>query len=78
MSSKESAAKLDLAIESLPEFVSPYRLAQIESQMRDRQIPPQKLYGYIRQGYIAAGANSTGKIQIARSEAARYLASQAK
>ncbi len=74
----EKHQKLDTAIEQLSDFVSPYGLAKIETAMRGKKIPPQKLYGYVRQGYIKATTNSTGKIQIERAEAARYLATQAK
>ena len=74
----EKHQNLDAAVEQLSDFVSPYGLAKIESAMRGKTIPPQKLYGYVRQGYIVASANSTGKIQIERAEAARYLATQAK
>lgn len=55
------------------EFYSPYRIAKIESQLRSKNIPPQKLYGYCRQGYIKFSKNSTGKIQISKSEATKYL-----
>ena len=73
-----NSQKLDTAVEQLSDFQSPYRLSKIESAMRGKTIPPQKLYGYVRQGYIVASTNSTGKIQIERAEAARYLATQAK
>jgi len=54
-------------------FVSPYKLSQIESTLRGSQIPPQKLYGYVSKGYVKATTGSTGKLQISRSEAAKYL-----
>lgn len=55
------------------EFYSPYALAKIESKLRDKDIPPQKLYGYVRQGYVTATKNSTGKLQISRKDASTYL-----
>lgn len=55
------------------EFVSPYRLAAIESIVRGKTIPPQKLYGYVRQGYIRKSVNSTGKLQISRNDCKEYL-----
>ncbi len=56
--------------------VSPYRLAKIESQLRGKTIPPQKLYGYVAAGRIASSTNDLGKIQIVREEALRYLGTQ--
>ena len=53
--------------------VSPYRLGKIGSVLRGKEIPPQKLYGYVRQGYIKATLNELGKMQIAQEEARRYL-----
>jgi len=55
------------------DFISPYRLSKLESELRDVSIPPQKLYGYVRQGYIKATKNSTGKLQISRDAANEYL-----
>ncbi len=52
---------------------SPYRVAKIESQLRRKTIPPQKLYGYVRQGYITAKLNELGKMEITQEEARRYL-----
>lgn len=60
------------------EFVSPYKLSKLESTLRNKRIPPQKLYGYIRNGYLKGSVNSTGKIQISRKEQIRYLNSQVK
>jgi hypothetical protein len=61
---------------SSAKFVSPYRLAKIESELRGRTIVPQKIYGYVRKNYIAADLNSTGKIEIKFDEAVRYLERQ--
>ena len=58
------------------EFYSPYKVSQIESELRNVKIPPQKLYGYVRQGYIKHTINSTGKIQISKDEVVRYLLTQ--
>lgn len=75
MSSKEQDRIESL---TLPAFMSPYRLAKVESSVRGKVIPPQKLYGYVRQGYIKTSLNSTGKVQVAKEEAIRYLKTQAK
>ena len=71
-----SSKEQKIAELSLPEFMSPYRLAKFESVVRGKTVPPQKLYGYIRAGYLQGTENSTGKIQVAREEAVRYLKSQ--
>lgn len=55
------------------EFYSPYKVAKIESNLREKQIPPQKLYGYVRMGYIVSSTNSTGKLQISREDVFKYL-----
>lgn len=55
------------------EFISPYKLAKLESDVRGVSIPPQKLYGYVRQGYVKATVNSTGKLAITRESALEYL-----
>ena len=52
---------------------SPYKVAKIESQLRGKNIPPQKLYGYVRQGYITATLNELNKMEITQEEARRYL-----
>ncbi len=52
---------------------SPYRVGKIESVLRGKVIPPQKIYGYVRQGYIKSGLNELGKMSIERSEVLRYL-----
>jgi predicted site-specific integrase-resolvase len=54
-------------------FVSPYKLSKIESELRNTSIPPQKLYGYVSKGYIKSNLNSTGKIQISQKSASEYL-----
>ena len=61
----------------IPEFVSPYGLAKFESEVRGKTVPPQKLYGYIRAGYLKAGLSSTGKLQVAKADAIAYLTKQA-
>ena len=55
------------------DFVSPYKLSKIESELRGISIPPQKLYGYVSKGYISSTLNSTKKIQISSQEAEKYL-----
>ncbi len=55
------------------EFYSPYGVAKLESTLRGKNIPPQKLYGYVRNGYIQATKNSTGKLQISRTDVEDYL-----
>jgi predicted site-specific integrase-resolvase len=55
------------------DFCSPYKLAKIESELRNAAIPPQKLYGYVSKGYIVATQNSTGKLQISKEAAVAYL-----
>ena len=56
------------------EFISPYRLAKIEAILRNKpELPPQKIYGYIRQGYIKATLNDLGKMQVSKEESIRYL-----
>ena len=62
----------------IPDFMSPYRLSKLESQLRGKTVPPQKLYGYIRNGYLKASRNSTGKLQVARQDAEAYLTKQNK
>ena len=52
---------------------SPYRVGKIESVLRGKEIPPQKIYGYVRQGYISSTKNDLGKMQIERKEVLRYL-----
>ena len=75
--SKESQSSENRVTElNLPNFMSPYRLAKFESVLRGKTIPPQKLYGYLRQGYLKGSENSTGKIQISQDEAIRYLLTQ--
>lgn len=71
MNKQEITEKVNEAIQS--EFISPYRLGKIESVLRGKIVPPQKIYGYIRQGYIASELNELGKMTIARKEAVRYL-----
>ena len=63
------------SLESLltEDFFSPYRIAKFESELRGVTIPPQKLYGYVRNGYIKVTKNSTGKLQISKTEAEAYL-----
>ena len=53
--------------------VSPYRLGKLESEVRGRVIPPQKIYGYVRQGYIVATKNELGKLSISSGEAQAHL-----
>lgn len=60
------------------DFMSPYALAGIESKLRKVRVPPQKLYGYIRNGYLVATRNSTGKLQVSRDAAVTYLTRQVK
>ena len=57
-------------------FVSPYKLAKIESSLRGREIVPQKLYGYVRKNYITSTKSETGKIMISASDAVDYLIKQ--
>ncbi len=57
------------------DYVSPYKLGKIESVVRGRFIPPQKIYGYVRQGMIKSSLNSLGKMQIEKKEAIRHLVS---
>ncbi len=52
---------------------SPYRVGKIESVLRGKVIPPQKIYGYVRQGYINSTKNELGKMVIDREEVLRYL-----
>ncbi len=52
---------------------SPYRVGKIESSLRGKVIPPQKIYGYVRQGYISSTKNELGKMSIDREEVLRYL-----
>ncbi len=62
-------------IESLinSDELSPYRLGKVESVVRGKVIPPQKIYGYVRQGYIKSTKNQLGKMVISKEEAIRYL-----
>ncbi len=55
------------------DYVSPYKLGKIESVVRGRFIPPQKIYGYVRQGMIKSSLNNLGKMQIEKKEAIRHL-----
>ena len=60
-------------------YISPYRLAKLEATLREKpELPPQKIYGYIRQGYIKASLNNLGKKQVAKEEVYRYLIKQVK
>lgn len=59
------------------EFYSPYALAKLESELRGKFVPPQKLYGYVRQGYVKVSHNSTGKMQVSREEARKHLSKYA-
>ncbi len=65
--------KIDLEEIVTNEFYSPYSIAKIESTLRNKFVPPQKLYGYVRNGYVNATTNSTGKLQISRTDAIKYL-----
>ena len=58
------------------EYYSPYKLAKVESALRNKKIPPQKLYGYVSAGRISSSTNELDKIQISRDEAIRYLVTQ--
>ncbi len=79
MSNSKETSKLPNPIDLVvDDFVSPYGLAKLESEMRGHSIPPQKLYGYVRQGYLKASINSTGKMQIDRKNQLSYLIKQQK
>ncbi len=60
----------DMVVE---DFYSPYRVSKFESQLRGVSVPPQKLYGYVRNGYIKVTTNSTGKLQISQADVKAYL-----
>ena len=60
------------------EFYSPYKLSKLESTLRGKVIPPQKLYGYVRNGYIKSTKSTTDKIQISKEESIKYLTKQVK
>ena len=51
---------------------SPYKLSRIESEMREKIVPPQKLYNYVAKGYIEATKNAKG-ISILQEDAIKYL-----
>jgi predicted site-specific integrase-resolvase len=48
-------------------FISPYALA------KEADVRPQMIYNYIKKGFITASVNSTGKLQVSREEADRWL-----
>jgi len=73
METQELQENLEKVISNLPDFVSPYRLGKIEGNVRGRNVPTQKIYGYLKNGYIRASKNELGKYQIERSEAERHL-----
>ena len=54
------------------EQYSPYQLARVESELRGKMIPPQKLYNYVAKGYIEATKNAKG-ISILQEDAIKYL-----
>jgi hypothetical protein len=52
--------------------VSPYRLAEVTSQVIGRQVRPQVVYSYVRQGFIKAHKNDLGKWVVARDVAVAW------
>jgi len=73
---KEIATQIEKLLKS--EFYSPYKLAKIESILRGKTIPPQKLYGYCKAGYLAFSLNNLEKMQISKENARIYLQKQIK
>ena len=67
----ESTPTIDEMVVS--DFYSPYRVSKFESALRGVTVPPQKLYGYVRNGYIKVTTNSTGKLQISNADVKVYL-----
>ena len=70
---QERLEQVAAALQKGTGFVSPYRLGKLESTVRGVTIPPQKIYGYVRHGYIQASLNDLGKQQISSEEAIRHL-----
>jgi hypothetical protein len=62
---------LDKALEA--EFVSPYKLAKIASDLVGREVIPQLVYSYCNKGLIKASKNSTGHWQVSRTNARAWL-----
>jgi predicted site-specific integrase-resolvase len=58
------------------EFISPYRLAKVLQSLRGREVKPQMVYNYIKKGYIKGSTNSTGKHQVSKVEAEKFLTKQ--
>jgi hypothetical protein len=55
------------------DFVSPYRLAKLASELVGYEVIPQVVYSYVRQGFIAATTNALGHKQVSGAEATRWL-----
>ena len=49
------------------EVISPYKLAELA------EVRPQMVYNYIKSGKIKVSANSTGKKEISKTEAERWV-----
>lgn len=62
--------------ELVKEFQSPYEVAKIESIARNRNIVPQKIYGYVREKRILAKKNALGHWQVSKEETLRYVEEQ--
>ena len=60
-------------LQSLPQSISPYKLSKLEGKMRDCEVKPQKIYNYIRQGYIKSTKNSLGHYEVSREESRKHL-----
>jgi len=51
---------------------SPYQLARLESELRGKAVPAQKLYNYVHKGYIKAVKTEAGWV-INQEDAYQHL-----
>lgn len=59
--------------ELLSEKNSPYKIAKVETVARGKQIPPQKIYTYVRKNYIASSINKLNHIEVNFDDAVEYI-----
>ena len=63
--------KVEDAVKS--EFVSPYQLIKILNEVGEFNLPTQMGYNYTKKGLIKTSKNTTGKLQVSKTDAVEWI-----
>jgi len=66
-------AKLEVAVDNMPEAISPFHLAQVATAVVGRKVYGPMLYTLVSKGYIPAFKDGRGKTKITGTDASTWL-----